>query len=364
MVAELPAPPVPADADLRHFDDMPLEVRRLRDSGIAGVADAEAFRCGLLSWCTAWHQVPAGSLPNDDADLCRLVGLGRDLRTWRRIKPIAMRGWRLFSDGRLYHPVVTEKVIDRWNGSRLKFWANECDRIRKENKARADRKELPLEFPEKPAPIPYVWPAEGGGNSGGSSGGIPQETPKIPPENGLKGREGKGRRREGKEDHDAAAASEPLVAAREPAEPEEPPDAPANGHDPTGERVDEPAAAFAAWEAAAATNGWTPAQFLTTTRRFRLQAILAICGGLAGWMAALEIAPTAKFLHGTDGSMHRWFDIDWLLDEQHFTRLMEGRYAERHERVNGGRQPGQPDDYDPELAGIRKALAGRSVPSG
>ena len=37
-------PPVPADADLTHYDDMPLEVRRLRDSGIAGVADAEVFR--------------------------------------------------------------------------------------------------------------------------------------------------------------------------------------------------------------------------------------------------------------------------------------------------------------------------------
>ena len=82
----LPPPPVPADADLRHYDDMPLEVRRLRDSGIAGVADAEVFRCGLLTWCVAWHQVPAGSLPTADADLCRLVGLGRDLKTWKKIK--------------------------------------------------------------------------------------------------------------------------------------------------------------------------------------------------------------------------------------------------------------------------------------
>ena len=123
MADQLPAPPVPADADLTHYDDMPLEVRRLRDSGIAGVADAEVFRCAVLLWCVAWHQVPAGSLPDEDADLCRLVGLGRDLKTWGRIKKGVMRGWRRFDDGLLYHPVVTEKVIDGWNSTRLNRWA-------------------------------------------------------------------------------------------------------------------------------------------------------------------------------------------------------------------------------------------------
>ena len=87
MADQLPAPPVPVDADLTHYDDMPLEVRRLRDSGIAGVADAEAFRCGVLSWCAAWHQVPAGSLPAADADLCRQTrwsGGGNCSMTMRR----------------------------------------------------------------------------------------------------------------------------------------------------------------------------------------------------------------------------------------------------------------------------------------
>jgi hypothetical protein len=173
-MVSLPSPPVPADADLTHYDDMPLEVRRLRDSGIAGVADAEVFRCAVLLWCTAWHQVPAGSLPQADADLCRLVGLGRDVRTWAKIKTGVLRGWRPFSDGRLYHPVVTEKVIAGWNSTRITRWAKECDRLRKENKARDQRKEQHLPLPEKPAAIPYVWPSEVAANSVG-----------IPPENGL-----------------------------------------------------------------------------------------------------------------------------------------------------------------------------------
>lgn len=181
----LAEPPVPADADLTHFDDMPLEVRRLRDSGIAGTADAEAFRCGVLGWCTAWHQVPAGSLPKEDADLCRLVGLGRDLKTWKRIKVSAMRGWREFADGRLYHPVLTEKVIDGWNSTRMNRWNRECDRLRKENKARGARKEEPLPYPEKPDAVPYAWPPEVRPTSVGNSDG-------PPPENALNRMEGNG----------------------------------------------------------------------------------------------------------------------------------------------------------------------------
>lgn len=179
--SKLPAPPIPADADLTHYDDMPLEVRRLRDSGIAGEADAEVFRCGLLSWCVAWHQLPAGSLPPSDAELCRLVGLGRDLKTWGKLKAGAMRGWRLFSDGRLYHPVVTEKVIDGWNGTLLNRWGKECDRIRKENKAREKEKGEKLEFPRKPDIVPYVWPPESAWISVG-----------IPTENDLNRMEGNG----------------------------------------------------------------------------------------------------------------------------------------------------------------------------
>jgi hypothetical protein len=181
MGDHLPAPPVPADADLTHYDDMPLEVRRLRDSGIAGVADAEVFRCAVLLWCAAWHQMPAGSLPMDDADLCRLVGLGRDIRTWAKIKDGVLRGWRKFSDGRLYHKTLTEKVIAGWNSTRITRWTKECDRLRKENKARDERQEPRLSLPEKPDAIPYVWPPDFSATSAGT-----------PMENGLNRIEGNG----------------------------------------------------------------------------------------------------------------------------------------------------------------------------
>lgn len=110
--AKLPAPPVPSDADVTWADSMPLDVRRLRDSGIAA-ASSEVFHAAVLLWCAAWHQIPAASLPDDDVQLCALAGLGRnDGATWARLRPEALRGFVKCRDGRLYHPVVAEKALE------------------------------------------------------------------------------------------------------------------------------------------------------------------------------------------------------------------------------------------------------------
>lgn len=109
-----PAPLVPIECDLRDFKYMQLDVLRLRDSGLVALG-AEAFRAAVLSWCVAWHQMPAGSLPDDDIALCRLLGYGRDLKGWRRIRASGgLHGYIKCSDGRLYHPVVAEKVVLAW----------------------------------------------------------------------------------------------------------------------------------------------------------------------------------------------------------------------------------------------------------
>ena len=150
-------PPVPGNADLRHYPDMPLEVARLRDSGIV-LADAEVFRGAVLLWCASWHQVPAGSLADDDAALCRMVGLGRDLRTWRRIRDGALRGWARFADGRLYHRVVCEKVVAGLNSTANYEWGKACARVRKENLRRRKAKMEMLAMPEKPKELVLAWP--------------------------------------------------------------------------------------------------------------------------------------------------------------------------------------------------------------
>ena len=354
MAEQLPPPPVPADADLTHYDDMPLEVRRLRDSGIAGVPDAEIFRCAVLLWCVAWHQLPAGSLPNDDDELCRLVGLGRDRRTWSKIKAGVLRGWRRFDDGRLYHRVVSEKVIEGWNRTRFSDWQKACDRVRKENKARKDKGLAPLEFPEKPAVILLEWPPESRGSSSGNSGGVPPErhgpSGGIPPENALKGKE-----QNGKEYIDSAAAPSGTG----------PPHARGGGNPPEKPPVDRtgPQAAMASraetdeayelWVPVAAELGIPDPGYLNSARRPALAARLAECGGIEGWTFALQRLREARFLIDRDGRPKRWVNLMSLCKPENFTGLMEGRYAEHY----ADRDDGKPT-VSTGLAGLAQASLG------
>lgn len=187
---------------------MPLSVNRLRDSDIAGVPDAEVFRCAVLAWCAAWHQVPAASLPDDDAALARMVGMGRDVKGWRKLRAAgALRGFKAASDGRLYHGVIVEKACDSWN-SKLDFaWRRECDRLRKENKAAKDAGKAEQPMPPKPVHISSGW----GEQEADVSAGIPSEDDDgsggIPPV--LPGIEGKGLEVKGVSEARARAESLP-----------------------------------------------------------------------------------------------------------------------------------------------------------
>lgn len=108
----MPEPLTPPDCDLRDFSYMPLDVARLRDSEAAVVLSDAEFRAAIMLWCAAWHQVPAASLPADDRLLASLAGYGRDRSKWKKVKDGALRGFIECSDGRLYHPVISEKAAE------------------------------------------------------------------------------------------------------------------------------------------------------------------------------------------------------------------------------------------------------------
>ena len=114
-MSSLPEPLVHADLDLRDFAFMPLDVVRLRDSELAAKVSGEDFRCAVLLWCASWHQIPAGSLPDDDTLLARLAGFGRAIKEWKQHREGSLWGWIKCNDGRLYHPTVTEKATEAWN---------------------------------------------------------------------------------------------------------------------------------------------------------------------------------------------------------------------------------------------------------
>lgn len=108
----LPDPLVPPEVNLRDFPYMPLECGRLRRSKQWLVAKRRP-EIGFYSinlWTAAWHEVPAGSIEDDDDVLADAAMCAPE--KWDAVKAEVMRGWVKCSDGRLYHPVVCEKAAE------------------------------------------------------------------------------------------------------------------------------------------------------------------------------------------------------------------------------------------------------------
>jgi uncharacterized protein YdaU (DUF1376 family) len=109
---------------------MPMDVVRLLDSDLFALATGDEFKAALALWCKAWLQVPAASVPDDDRVLAHLSGAGS---RWKKIKPMALRGWVKCDDGRHYHPVVAEKAAEAWKHRQAqrdranKRWGNTGD---------------------------------------------------------------------------------------------------------------------------------------------------------------------------------------------------------------------------------------------
>jgi len=64
----------------------------------------------MMLWTVAWQQTPCGSMPSDDELI--IARLGIDPALFSECKKTLMRGWWLADDGRLYHPTITQRVID------------------------------------------------------------------------------------------------------------------------------------------------------------------------------------------------------------------------------------------------------------
>lgn len=132
-MTDRPAPLTPADCDLTDFAFMPLDVARLRDSELASNESPEACWAAVQLWAASWHQVPAGSIPNDDKWLAKHTGYGRIVKEWMRIRQGALRGWIECDDGRLYHSVVSEKAREAWKAKVEQRYRTEVARVKKHN---------------------------------------------------------------------------------------------------------------------------------------------------------------------------------------------------------------------------------------
>jgi hypothetical protein len=126
-----PAPFVSIDLDLRDYRWMRLDIIALGNSDFNSTADDTAWRAGVTLWCKAWHQVPAGSLPNDDKLLCNMAGFGRDLKQWMRVRATALHGFVTCSDDRLYHRFLCGMALKAAEEQSRYLKKKEADRERK-----------------------------------------------------------------------------------------------------------------------------------------------------------------------------------------------------------------------------------------
>jgi hypothetical protein len=91
--------------------------------------------------------------------------------------------------------------------------------------------------------------------------------------------------------------------------------------------------AFEAYDQAAERLEWQACQSRNDTRRRKLAQRLEEVDGIDGWKAALEKAEASDFCMGRapprPGQPPFRMDIDFLLQQQSFVRLMEGKYDNR-----------------------------------
>ena len=128
-MSDLPAPLTPPDCDLRDFQFMPLEVARVRRSKqwLLAKRDPEIGFYSINLWMMAWHEVPCGSLEDDDDVLADAAMC--DPRKWPKVRDRVLRGWVKCADGRLYHSVVAEKALDSWGKKKAQRQRTEAARI-------------------------------------------------------------------------------------------------------------------------------------------------------------------------------------------------------------------------------------------
>src|SRR5690606_12605511 len=124
------------------LDGFMLDTVRLLGSELVALSTGDEFKAAVLLWCRAWKQRPACSLPDDDRVLASFAQV--TAAKWKKIRPMALRGFIKCSDGRLYHGVLAadalrahkaaeqrrEAIRKRWEKERGKDTAGDTDGIR------------------------------------------------------------------------------------------------------------------------------------------------------------------------------------------------------------------------------------------
>jgi uncharacterized protein YdaU (DUF1376 family) len=93
---------------------MPLYIERLQKSRAWLICKRRPELAFYLMnlWMRAWHEVPAGSLEDDDEVLADAARISPT--KWPKLRDEVLRGWKKGEDGRLYHAVLIEFAIQAY----------------------------------------------------------------------------------------------------------------------------------------------------------------------------------------------------------------------------------------------------------
>jgi hypothetical protein len=105
------APPYPADTKMT--GPFPLDMARLTasDTWTLAAPTPELRPWLLMLWAISWTQVPAGAFSDDDALIAAKIGM--NLQAFQLNRTVLMRGWWKAADGRYYHNIVSDLVLDK-----------------------------------------------------------------------------------------------------------------------------------------------------------------------------------------------------------------------------------------------------------
>jgi hypothetical protein len=136
--------PYPADTRARGWR-FALDTERIRQSDTWAITPAEARPWLLMLWMVAWEQVPCGSLPRDEALIAARIEMPPKL--WAKHRAALLRGWDLADDGRRYHRVLTERVVEMMTTRRRESDRKALARARKGDASTEESHGCPTDVP-------------------------------------------------------------------------------------------------------------------------------------------------------------------------------------------------------------------------
>ena len=113
-IEEAPDPPVPEEVNLATLEWMPYYGDKFRDSAFGATASLAGKGAAHMLWWHAFKQ-PGVCLPNDERILAHVCGLKWTDKEWKEIKHEALDQFQICSNGRLYHPFISEVALESWS---------------------------------------------------------------------------------------------------------------------------------------------------------------------------------------------------------------------------------------------------------